>query len=42
MSYFNFNMPESWGGFRNIDEDINQEDIQRNIGVEPVDVNPDE
>jgi hypothetical protein len=35
-------MPESWAGFRNIDEDINHEEIQRNLGGEPVDANPDE
>jgi len=29
-------MPESWAGFRNIDEEINVEEIQRNMHGEPV------
>lgn len=42
MSYFQFQMPESWTGFRNIDEEINVEEIQRHMIGEPADNNPDE
>lgn len=33
MSYFRFQMPESWTGYRNIDEEINFDEIKRNMGL---------
>lgn len=29
MSYFGFQSPESWPGYRNIDEEVNIDEIQR-------------
>jgi hypothetical protein len=34
MSYFRFQMPESWTGYRNIDEEIRLDEIKANMGLE--------
>lgn len=34
MTYFHFYAPETWNGFRNIDEKINSEEIMRQMGID--------
>ena len=34
MSFFRFQMPETWTGFRNIDEEIDMDEINRRMGAE--------
>jgi hypothetical protein len=33
MAYFRFQMPESWIGYRNIDEEINLDEIRQTMGL---------
>jgi hypothetical protein len=42
MSFFRFQMPETWTGFRNIDEEIDLDEINRRIGAEGGDEANDE
>jgi len=34
MTYYQFQMPESWTGYRDIDMEINLDDINRNMGLD--------
>lgn len=34
MSYYQFNMPESWTGYRDIDAELNIEEIKRQLGMD--------
>jgi len=34
MSFFRFQMPETWTGFRNIDEEIDMDEINRRMGAD--------
>ena len=36
MSYYNFQAPSDWANCRNIDLPINQEEINRELGIEGV------
>jgi len=34
MTYYHFQSPETWNGFRNVDEKINPEEIMRQMGID--------